>query len=125
MDFQETLQQILAQHSEYKPDAYRYIYAVTTPATDDEELDKPDTQSHPKHLSAQMLYQALCKRALKDFGPLAATVFRVWGLCTPQDIGRATYYMVDAGILCKQPHESAADFDTLPPLMPILRTPYL
>lgn len=122
IDFNDAVQTILDGHREYHRDVYQILYLATNPAAyalHDSLSDQP-----VKHLSAKEYYNSLCKLALQEYGPLAYTVFCYWGLKTAQDVGKATYYLIDAGILNKQRHESVHDFDHLPSLEHMLTAPF-
>ena len=123
IDFHDALQSILAEHPEYSPDAYRFLYLATNPtagAVHDTLEARP-----PRHLSAREYHAAVCNLALKEFGPMARSVFNFWGLKTTQDIANATYYLIDAGIFSKQRHETKEDFLPLPDLGKTLEKPIL
>lgn len=122
IEFHERMASLVAMRGEYKADAYRYIYHIANPPRE-YEYDVPE-ELKPKNLSARMLYKRLCQQAIKDYGPMAGMIFRSWGLNTTYDIARATFNMVEFGLLERRGRESAADFNNLPPLMETLTQPY-
>lgn len=122
IEIHDALRVILAEHKEYHPEAYHSIYLATNP-TSGTQLDTPDRRP-AKHLTARELYTTLCHQALEEYGPMALTVFRHWGLKSAADVAQATYYMIQAGILSKQRHESREDFLHLPTLEEMLDTPF-
>lgn len=121
-DFYDTLLNIHEEHPVYHVDAYRFLYLASSPLS---YLLLPRRKRFQnRHLSAKEYYEKLCELALHEYGPMAKTVFEHWGLKTTQDIARATYYMIDAGILSKQKDESIDDFAPLRPLSEVLSAPY-
>ena len=124
MDFNEALRDILAAHQEYHQDAYRYLYYAANPAAYAEQnTDTPSGNQH-KNLNAREFYITFCEILLREYGPMARTIVRYWGLHTTLDIGRATYYLITAGVLSKKKHESLEDFEHLPSLDATLLAPY-
>lgn len=122
IDFYDALQGVLSRHKEYHPNAYQFLYLATNPASYAVRVNKKGRQ--PKHLTAAEYYAALCRLAQQEYGPLARTVFEYWGLKTTQDVANATYFLIEAGIFCKQEQESREDFLSLPPLAQELEAPY-
>ena len=123
IDFHDALQSLLSEHREYSSEAYRFLYQATNPASYAAH-DMPDS-NRGRHLSAAEFYAAICRLALQEYGPLARTVFDFWGLHTTQDIAKATYYLIAAGIFSKQSHETIEDFAPLPSLEEMLEKPFI
>ena len=48
--------------------------------------------------------------AKEDYGFLALTVFKEWGIHTTEDIGEIVFIMVENGILSAQSSDSKDDF---------------
>lgn len=121
IDFHDAVQGILAEHREYKAEAYQFLYTVATPgAASHNEVDHPTAH----HMTASEFYSAVCRYAMQEYGPMAHTVFDFWGLHTTRDVAAATYHLIAAGILTKQRHESIDDFDSLPTLELMLDAPF-
>lgn len=64
-----------------------------------------------RHLSGQELAWACRDFALDQFGLLAPTVLRYWGIGATEDLGRIVYHLIDAGLLARQPSDRIEDFD--------------
>lgn len=123
IDFHDALQRLLADHPEYRADAYRFLYMATSPSSFAAQQE-PDTPC-PKHLTAKEFYNALCRLAQHEFGPMAYRVLSYWGLKTTEDIANATYYLIEVGLFSKQRHESKEDFSSLPNLKEALEKTYI
>ena len=76
-----------------------------------------------RHLSGQELIEAAIEQARSEFGPMAGTVFREWGLRTGEDFGRIVFQLVDAGILSARPEDGMDDFRGYPDLPERLEVP--
>lgn len=64
-----------------------------------------------RHLSGQELAWACREFALEQFGLLAPTVLRYWGIGGTEDIGRIVYHLIDVGLLARQSSDRIEDFD--------------
>ena len=65
-----------------------------------------------RHISGGELTSGVIHIAREEFGPLAPTVFREWGVGTTEDIGTIVFELVDAGQLSARPDDTPADFVT-------------
>jgi uncharacterized repeat protein (TIGR04138 family) len=66
-----------------------------------------------RHLTGPELSKALLMLAHKQFGPMAKSVLRHWGVKTTNDFGCVVYNMIRVGILDKRPSDSLDDFNDL------------
>lgn len=64
----------------------------------------------PRHLSGQELALGLRETAIEDYGMLAHSVLRHWGVCRTEDFGRLVYTMIDAGLLSRSADDRIEDF---------------
>lgn len=120
IDFHDALQRLLAEHREYHPDAYQFLYRAAVPGGVPATV--PGTPA--AHLSASEFYTTFCQSLLSEYGPMALTVFHYWGLTTAQDVGTAVYHLIEAGVVSKRKHESRSDFDHLPTPEQMLAAPF-
>jgi uncharacterized repeat protein (TIGR04138 family) len=105
--FEQAVQQILARDRRYQAEAYAFLrealdFTVRT-------LQKP--QSGPmRHVTGQELLQGIRTYALQEFGPIAATVLRTWGVRGTEDFGHIVFNMVESGVLGKTEQDRREDF---------------
>lgn len=64
-----------------------------------------------RHISGQELAWACRDFALDQFGLLAPTVLRYWGIGATDDIGRIVFHLIDVGLLARQPTDRIEDFE--------------
>ncbi len=64
-----------------------------------------------RHLSGAELAWACRDFALEQFGLLAPTVLRHWGITSTADFGRMVFTLIDVGLLARQPSDKPEDFD--------------
>ena len=76
-----------------------------------------------RHLSGQELVAGVIRLAREEFGALAPTVFREWGVCRSEDLGVMVFELVEAGQLSARPEDTMADFTGLGDLLAALEQP--
>ena len=102
IDVEAALRTILANDPRYPLEAYIFVR---------ESLDHTIAlRSEPGHVRGQELLEGLRHLAIQQFGPLALSVFKSWGVRRTEDIGEIVFNMVDIGILGKTEEDSRADF---------------
>jgi uncharacterized repeat protein (TIGR04138 family) len=62
------------------------------------------------HISGQELLQGVRDLALREFGLMASTVFRQWGIQRTDDFGEMVFNLVEAGLMSKTDEDTRADF---------------
>jgi uncharacterized repeat protein (TIGR04138 family) len=62
------------------------------------------------HVSGPELLQGIRDLALQDFGLMARTVFRMWGIQKTDDFGEIVFNMVEANMMSTTSEDSRADF---------------
>jgi len=63
-----------------------------------------------RHVSGQELSRGLLHFAHKQFGPLAAAVFKSWGVERTNDLGNIVYNLISIHVMSKQPEDRLEDF---------------
>jgi uncharacterized repeat protein (TIGR04138 family) len=105
--FGEALGLILGEDPRYTADAYGFVR---------EGLDftikmRNKPESGPgRHVSGQELLEGLRLLALQEFGPLACTVLKSWGVTRTEDFGEIVFNLVNKGVLGKTPEDRKEDF---------------
>ncbi len=118
--FEDAVDSILAQHPEYRAEAYSFMRQALDAASEQFHKDKDSP-----HLSAEELYLGACAYALEEYGPLARLVLSRWGIRHSKDFGNIVYNLIDAGIFGKQKGDSREQFDNLQNLSELLDAPYI
>lgn len=70
-------------------------------------------QGRQRHVTGQELLAGFRDLALKEFGPMAATMLREWGLCQCQDVGDMVFNLIDEKVFGKQDSDSKDDFSSI------------
>lgn len=106
-DFSETVKEICRTDSRYDPQAFHFIRDALDFTT--HSLEKP-TEGASRHVSGRQLTEGIRKYALKEFGPMAASVFKEWGITKTEDFGRIVFMLVESGKLGKTQDDRIEDF---------------
>ncbi len=62
------------------------------------------------HVSGPQLLEGIRDLALREFGLMARTVFRMWGINHTSDIGEIVFNLVAANLMSKTAEDSRDDF---------------
>jgi uncharacterized repeat protein (TIGR04138 family) len=65
------------------------------------------------HVSGRELLQGVRDLALREFGLMARTVFRQWGIQRTDDFGDMVFNLVEAGLMSKTDEDTRADFHNI------------
>jgi len=95
----------------FHQDGYRFV--VEALHFTQQRLSRPRPK-HPDddsaHITGQELLSGLREYASGQFGILAATVLRSWGIRTTDDVGRIVFELIDRGEMKKTERDQRSDF---------------
>ena len=105
--FQQAVAEICVRDPRYAAEGYFFLrealdFTVKT-------LQKP-AEGPERHVTGQELCDSLRQYALQEFGPMALTVLRAWGIQRTEDFGEIVFNLVESGKLGKTEKDSRADF---------------
>ncbi|MBM4148524.1 MAG: hypothetical protein FJ224_05725 [Lentisphaerae bacterium] len=106
-DFREAARRIVEKDSRYDLESYVFIREALDDAA--KALKKPE-EGPGRHITGQELLECIRDFALREFGPMAATVFKEWGVKKTEDFGEIVFNLVEAGILGKTESDKREDF---------------
>ena len=69
---------------------------------------KPDAGQH--HVSGRQLLEGIRALALRDFGLMASTVFKCWGIHSTDDFGEIVFNLVAGELMSKTDEDCREDF---------------
>src|SRR5712671_4141849 len=105
--FAEALDSIVAADHRYHRDAYVFLRDALDYTTKQQKKSKGPAV---RHVAGPELLEGVRLYALKEFGPLALTVFSYWGIERCEDIGHMVFNLIGAGIFGKTEEDSMDDF---------------
>lgn len=116
--FNEKLVEIVQKDPRFACEAYEFIYQALYHTQQMlnrlPDADKPpDPADKRYHVSGRELVQGICSLALQDFGRMARTVFRLWGINQTDDWGHIVFNLVEHGLMSKTNEDTLADFQNL------------
>ena len=119
MPLWDVIDAIRASDARYSREAYLFVVAslgATVQGLPAERLNDPER----RHLSGQELMRGTIRLARQEFGSMAATVFREWGVHRGEDVGNIVFHLVRSGQLSARPEDSLDDFRGGPDLIEAL-----
>ncbi|MFC1643672.1 Minf_1886 family protein [Chlamydiota bacterium] len=94
--------QIVLDNSKYDVDAYQFVLEALNHFL--KKLKKV------RHISGKELLKGIKEFGLKEYGPMAKTVFNHWGVNTCEDFGEIVFSLIENGLLKKNDNDSLEDF---------------
>jgi|SRR5262245_53969834 len=93
----------------FRREAYGFVMLALGIAA---EALPPERRADPvrRHLTALELLQGMVTLAQREFGPMAPTVFREWGIHTSADVGELVFQLVENQHLSARPEDRREDF---------------
>jgi len=105
---EDDLRKLALSDGRYSPEALRFLFESLSIAI--ELAGKDGAEGPERHVSGQEVLAGMREHAARSFGPLAAAVWRQWGVHKTIDWGRIVFMLVDAGMLNRQESDSVEDF---------------
>jgi uncharacterized repeat protein (TIGR04138 family) len=109
---QPKLFEIVRRDPRYAYEAYEFVFAAldyTLQMLGKQDAEKGETGL--RHVSGAELLEGVRDLALQEFGLMARTVFRHWGVNRTGDFGVIVFNLVEAELMSKTPEDSLADFE--------------
>ena len=103
-------EQVLSRDARYEVGAYLFLYEALGYAQKALGRTGPNLQQTEKHVSGKELLEGIREYAAHQFGPLAPTVFRRWGIRRTEDFGEIVFNLVESGLLAKTENDSREEF---------------
>jgi uncharacterized repeat protein (TIGR04138 family) len=105
---QDALLELSTRDGRFSVEAYRFLFESLEDAL--RLAKKEDAEGLERHLTGQEVLFGMREFARKSFGPLAAQVWRSWGVMESMDWGRIVFLMVDNNLLARREEDSIEDF---------------
>lgn len=136
-DTYSAFMQLLKDDPRYRMEAYQFVREALSygqrfheeqeePEHEEEDLDLEcfdedeledeleqweEEEEIERHLTGQMLCQAIRQYAQQQYGLLAKVVLNSWGLHTTSDFGEIVYNLIGIGMMRKSKSDRREDFD--------------
>jgi uncharacterized repeat protein (TIGR04138 family) len=123
-DARHSVHQLLKKDRRYPLEAYQFVREALSYAQELIAVDRgPGISSPPprvaqqsepeRHLTGQQLCQAIRLYALDEFGYMAKTVLKSWGVKSTGDFGEIVYNLIKVGVMKKSETDRREDFDNV------------
>ena len=96
------IESVIAKNKQYKFEAYSFVMAALHHTV--AKLEKP------RHVTGHELAEGIREYALQQYGPMARTVLKYWGIEKTEDFGKIVFALVEVGVLRKQAEDKIEDF---------------
>jgi uncharacterized repeat protein (TIGR04138 family) len=108
------LDEVIRRDPRYPYEAYEFVYAALRHAQRMLGREPPagleQVREGDYHVTGRQLLEGVRDLALREFGLMARTVFRIWGINSTADIGEIVFNLVDANLMSKTDEDSRDDF---------------
>jgi uncharacterized repeat protein (TIGR04138 family) len=106
------LDELVRRDSRYAIEAYEFVFAALTHTQKMLGQNAPAEggKEEEHHVTGQQLLLGIRDYALREFGLMARTVLRVWGINHTDDFGEIVFNLVEANLMSKTAQDSRRDF---------------
>src|SRR5687767_5762002 len=113
------LADIVRRDPRYTYEAYEFVFEAlkftqrNLGRQPPEDPESPDLLDKQHHVSGPELLRGARDLALREFGLMARTVFRMWGIHKTDDFGEIVFNLVESNLMSKTDEDSREDFRNL------------
>lgn len=132
LDSTHPLAELLRRDQRYHFDAYVFVFdalrygqenmnlgrplpsidvkPIDVEAVDDDPFGEEEEEGEDRHVSGQELCEAIRRYALEQYGLLAKSVLKHWGITSTDDFGEIVFNLIDIGQMRKTEKDRREDF---------------
>jgi len=107
--FWATVDALCERDPRYHREAYAFVLRALGATVQELPRERQDDPVR-RHLTGGELVEGAITLARREFGLMAPTVFREWGLATGEDVGRIVFQLVETAFLSARPEDRMDDF---------------
>ena len=106
------LEALIHRDNRYAYEAYEFVFAALSHTLSMMgKAQSMEAESGDEfHVSGQQLLGGVRDLAQREFGLMARTVFRLWGIDHTSDFGEIVFNLVEAGLMNKTARDDRQDF---------------
>jgi uncharacterized repeat protein (TIGR04138 family) len=107
------LAEVVRRDGRYAYEAYEFLFHALHHTQKLLGREPPPGRREPAaqhHVSGPELLAGMRDLALREFGRMARTVFRLWGIERTDDVGELVFNLIDAGLMSRTPDDNREDF---------------
>ena len=105
--------EIVRQDRRYAYEAYEFVFAAlayTQKALGRVPREGASAGEGEHHVGGRELLFGIRDFAVREFGLMARTVFRLWGVNRTDDFGEIIFNLIEANLMSKTPEDDRRDF---------------
>jgi uncharacterized repeat protein (TIGR04138 family) len=106
--------EIVKRDPRYAYEAYEFVFdALKHTQKKLGRLQREEASGQPgpqHHVNGRELLDGVRELALREFGLMARTVFRIWGIEKTDDFGEIVFNLVEAKLMSKTDRDTRTDF---------------
>ena len=110
LDFDEVVALICKEDPRFDRRAYGFVRQGLDHTVKEIKKANPERARKSLHVSGPELLEGLRDYALDQFGPMARTVLRTWGLNRCSDFGDIVYNLIEYNVFSKTDSDRREDF---------------
>ena len=123
IEFYTKVNNITLQDARYSSDAYEFVNDAVIYTVKACEENRKEGES--SHVSGMELLDGVREYALKEFGPMAFSVFCEWGIFDGMAVGNIVFNMIEHKLLSRSEKDSINDFENAFDFQTALCSPFL
>lgn len=106
------LDEVVQGDPRYTYEAYEFVFAALahTQRLLGRVPPQEGSSEQDYHVSGSQLLDGIRDLALREYGLLARTVFRLWGINSTSDVGEIVFNLVEANLMSKTAQDARDDF---------------
>ena len=89
---------------------FAYLFVLESLKRAQRQSGRPESMEEDQHVSGKELLNGFRELAYEQFGGMALTVFRQWGLTSTDDVGHIVFEMIKRGDMRKTDQDQLSDF---------------
>jgi uncharacterized repeat protein (TIGR04138 family) len=109
VSFEEVVERIVDKDPRFHPDSYEFLREALD-FTQQQLAGSLGLGSERHHVSGQQLLEGIRTLGLREFGPMAMTVFHAWGIVRCEDFGEIVFNLIDQRFLRRTETDCRDDF---------------
>jgi len=121
-DFDEVVKLIAREDPRYDARAYHFVRDGLQFTL--ERVLKAEKRQQPRHLSGEELCHGLKDFALREYGPMAKTLFDEWGVKQTLDFGEIVFNLVEFQVFGRTEEDQKEDFASRFDFTEVFETPF-
>jgi uncharacterized repeat protein (TIGR04138 family) len=115
--YRSELAEVVRRDPRYAYEAYEFLYAAlehTQKRLGRKTPREPSAEATAQHhVSGPELLDGIRDLALREFGFMARTVFRLWGINRTDDFGEIVFNLVESNLMSKTDEDHRTDFHNI------------